>query len=999
MLALVSFAAALLLALSDTYGKSHTELVVCAVAVGAMAVMLCVFFVVYSRLYQRLENIFEAANLHFIILRPKKRRYCTYGSASFAAKFEGVLPLKSDISKDERDNFLKCLYDNPDELCGERFYRYVTEDGEEIWVKMTRVPYGRKTVTMITNVTDIYLQKLYLMRSDYYDSSSRLLNREAVLRRVRKFIDDGCTCGCYAVLSVNGLEKMAGDAADEAEAAIISLGDEFKRLESKHTVVGKTSHNKFLFFFAGSGFDPEERLERITEIAGKVASGVLSARITIACGGCLYPSGAETADELVSRAEFAMYQAVNTHAGRAVMFSAEEYAGKQEEYKKARAVHDVLENNSIDYYFQPIVSARNGKIFGYEALMRPVSDISLSPLDVLEIAKKDNCLVTVEKLTLWNVMKKVEENISRLDGKKVFINTIPNMLLPQSDFDALADRYGSLFEMSIMEITEESNFDDELFGEFRKRCSEMNCMLALDDFGTGYSNESNLLKFQPAFIKMDRSLITNIDSDEQKRTLVEGIVNFAKRHNIKTIAEGVETRKELEYAIFADLDYVQGFYTARPQPVIMDKISDEVADIIVSCNLKRSGRNGGSVCETTSAGTVNLVELALNGYSELLIRHSPVEIIGETSKTAEVLITVQDELDADITIRDCSLYYHPYSFVCGANSKTRVTLVGNNKFFGGFGVPVGAELEVRGDGCCEMAVHTTNPVAFGSVEETGFGKILFGLTGKCRIAMVGDLVVGFGGQYSSVHSEVTLENADVEFELKARRAVAVGAVSGSSMIGVKNSKLRIIIDGDSVLGIGNISGTLDAELSGSDIFVSLTGDSVTAFGMLTAGNGSVNVTDGCKLSISEKAKSLVGVGTRDGDFEVYCYDSIIDIFAEGNEAVGIGDIEGETSVYIKSGSVIASRISSISPKTISTDRGQIFIDSGNIISDTPVENARNSRGEELCFYKLKTDKDILFESYDNGDSGCYSAPVYKRMPEYVGVYVPKGFLPDGVEKL
>ncbi len=1004
LLAAVCFAAAVVFFVNGSDIEKSINLIIIVAACGVMSVMLCVFTALYSKLYRSFEDVMDMANMHCVILRPKKKRIIVYGSLSFVSKFSDILPQKPEITLDEQESFLQKLCSCTDEQGGEKFYRYsfVNDDGEDedVWVKVERMDYHGTNSVIVINVTDIYLQKLYLIQSDYYDSSSRLLNREAVLKRVAKFIDDGCSMGCYAVLSVAGLEKTVGKTAADADKTISQISSEFKKLESKNVIVGKTSHNKFLFFFAGIKINANDELKRLTGIAESIISQAgMSARLSVFCGCCDYPSGAENVEELVARAEFAMYQAVNTHSREAVMFSAEVYEGKQEEFRRTRAVHDVLDQNSIDYYFQPIVNARNGKIFGYEALMRPVSDMQLQPLDVLEVARKENCLGLVEMLTISNVMRKIEENLVRLDGRRVFVNTIPNMLLPQSDFDALADRYGSLFGMVIMEITEESNFNDELFSEFSRRCESVNCSMALDDYGTGYSNETNLLKFQPTFIKIDKELITNIDTDEKKRTLVSGVISFAKKHGIKIIAEGVETQKELEYAIAADVDFIQGFVTARPLPVPIDRIAPEVSDAIIALNLKKQGRNGDSIYETTSAGEVDILELALSGYSELYVRHTPVVITGSATKTAEVLITVADDFDCDITIRDCSLFRHPYIFVCGENSRARVRLEGKNKFFGGFCVPGGSELDISGGGSCDMAIHTTDPIAFGCGEEKGFGKIHFGVTGKCTIAMVGDTVIGFGGYYSSIHSEISISDADIEIEQKAKSSVTIGALSGISMIGVTNSKIKITNDGNEVLGIGNHSGTLDAELSCSEIQVGLTGDKVTAVGMLTAGNGSVNITDGCTLEICENAKSLIGVGARDGSFEIYCCDSIIDVAAEGNEAIGIGDIEGETAVYIKNASIVSAKLLSISPKAISTGRGQVFIDSGNIISDAPIETARNSRGEELRLYKVATDREVVIENYDNGDSGRYEAPVYEKRPEYVGVYLPGGVLPKDLELL
>lgn len=1015
-LSLLSFTAVILLLID---GSFDILLPVIVGSIGVAALMLAVFTAIYSHLYLRLEIVMDKAEQHFILLRPRRRHYCVYGSASFVAKLRGLLPPTSEISARVCDELCNGLSESPEELAGETFYRYVIRNADEdeqtaeetdeevvveedIWVRIQRVPHGAKQAILITDVTDIYLQKMYLMQSDYFDSASRLLRREAVLSRVQRFIDNGCKMGHYAVLSVNGFEKSAGEIAFDTNKIIHRLGEEYKKLESKRIVAGKNSHNSFLFFFAGTYNDIEERLEGIIRTAKDViAENNASSRLAVSCGYCDFPEGAGNLDDLVARTEFALYQAISTNARDAVKFSAQKYAALQEGFEKARAVHEVIDNNSVNYYFQPIVNARNGKIFAYEALMRPVSDIKLSPVDIIDVATKDNCLVSIERMTLSNVMRAVEENADRLDGRKIFINTIPNMLLPPEEFETLMERYGDLFKNTVMEITEDGNFNDELFEEFSSRCKRSGSTIALDDFGTGYSNESNLLKFRPAFIKLDRSLITNIHADEQKRTLVEGMVGFAKKHNIKIIAEGVETRQELEYAISIDVDLIQGFYTARPQPVFIEKISKEVADIIVALNLKRAGRSSGKVYETDQPGTIDIVELALSGYSQMIIKHSPVELVGESTRAVEMMINAADDFDGSITMNSCVLFKHPYVFSCGENSRVSLELKGKNKFFGGFNVPTSSELSVTGDGNCEMEIHTTEAVAFGSLSESGYGKLFFGLKGKCHIIMDGEIAIGFGGKYSSVHSQISINGADIELEQKGVHTVAVGSLRGSIAINIIDSAIDITGNGDQVLGVGVALGTVSAELERCEIKGSFSGDTITAVGALDSGNGKIIIDDRSRIETEERAKSIIGIGTRGGSTEISICDSMIDIFAEGNEAVGIGDIEGETTVHVDGSSVVRAAITSGTPKALYSERGKICVDGGNIIFDfdAPVSEAVNSKGEVLEYHKLVSDADIKLDDYDASDSGSYVAPKYEKYPEYVGVYLPESFVADRLDKL
>ena len=971
--------------------------------VAVLSIAICVFIGMYSKLYVRLESIMDAAEQHFVMLRPRKHDYNVYGSQSFLKKLEDILPQRTEISTDEYDYFYTRLSASAETLGGDTYYRYKTKD-DELWLRFKRVQDKGRVSLLVIDVTDMYLQRVYMMQNDYYDTQSRLYNRDATLTKVQQFIDDGCKMGYFAMLSVNGTEKELASGSNEIEEALAELSFYLKRISTKRVIIGKASRSSFLMFFAGSNIDINYELSKILASARKIISDFAPSakRLSVACGCCRYPEDSADSQSLCSKAEFAMREAAASNATNAVMFSREKFNNEKLIQTKAKAVHEVLSNGNIDYKFQPIVNARTGKIFAFEALMRPVSDIKLSPTDVIDIATKDNCLLDVERLTFNEVLRRIEENEQLLGDRKVFINSIPNTLIPEEEFSQISEKFGRLFEHTVIEITEDLNFDDESFKSFRNRFLSLNCQLALDDFGTGYSNESNLLKFQPSFLKMDKALIENMDTDPQKRNLVEGIVSFAKKHNIRIIAEGVETRKELESAISINVDYIQGFYTARPSFELVDKISEEISDHIVALNLKLKSIDSKRAYETQEPGELDIVELALKGYSNVLVKHTPIKFIGETTRTAEISVIVEDDMSAQITFENCSLARHSgqrFFMMLGENSNVELQLIGENKFSGGFNVPVGSELSVSGNGRTEIMLTTDNPIAFGSHSKSGYGRIDFAYEGECSIKQYGDICIGFGGVYSAMLSDIMIRNANLFIEQRGLNNIGIGSAGGDASIGVYNSVIRIECNGDSVTGIGVEAGTVDTEICASEISVDMGSDRAVGVGILESGGGSINITDKTVFKAYIRSKSALSVGARNGRPEIFCNDSIIDIDCEGAEAIGIGDIDGESIVQVKNGSVIRGKMASVSPKLISTSRGQIYIDSGNIITDGAPPNAINSRGKELVYYKLDRREDFVLEHYDNGDSGRYVAPVYDGAPQYIGVCLTEGSLPENIRTL
>jgi EAL domain-containing protein (putative c-di-GMP-specific phosphodiesterase class I) len=109
-----------------------------------------------------------------------------------------------------------------------------------------------------------------------------------------------------------------------------------------------------------------------------------------------------------------------------------------------------------------------------------------------------------------------------------------------------------------------------------------NALIALDDFGTGYNSEYALITMHPDIIKIDRSIIEGCDKDISKYTMIRNLVKIARENNVKVLAEGIETRSEMETVIRCGADYLQGYYLSRPvfEP---NGISEKVKKEITEC--------------------------------------------------------------------------------------------------------------------------------------------------------------------------------------------------------------------------------------------------------------------------------------------------------------------------------------------------------------------------------------------------------------------------------
>ena len=245
----------------------------------------------------------------------------------------------------------------------------------------------------------------------------------------------------------------------------------------------------------------------------------------------------------------------------------------------------LIEQNLFDYHFQPIVSAKTGDIIAYEALMRTPDEIGMTPYEVISIAKECKRLYDIEKATFFNILKRYTDDPESFSDKKIFVNSIPGYFLKEKDREDFNRRYSHCLDSVVVEITEENTLtDQELYDVRHIGGTDVQCKLAVDDYGAGHSNIVNLLRYSPEIIKVDRFLISDIDKDKNKQMFFKNTVEFGAINNIKVLAEGVETREELETVIELGADLIQGYFTGRPIREPIPELDADIKKIIIDAN-------------------------------------------------------------------------------------------------------------------------------------------------------------------------------------------------------------------------------------------------------------------------------------------------------------------------------------------------------------------------------------------------------------------------------
>lgn len=245
---------------------------------------------------------------------------------------------------------------------------------------------------------------------------------------------------------------------------------------------------------------------------------------------------------------------------------------------------DIVKNQRIKAVYQPIVSLRDGKVIGYEALSRIV--------DPKEITDTEELFVLAGMYgKIWELEQlcriKILENYSKFknaNNTKIFLNVNPRVIY-EKDFHAgftkgTLDKYGISLENVIYEVTERNSTDNlKGFKEVIKHYKDQGYKIAIDDAGSCYSGLNLICDLAPHYVKLDMTLIRGINDDYIKKAMVRSLAEFADLTGSQLIAEGIENEDELITLLKLGVHNGQGYFLARPNEELKE-INDEATDLI-----------------------------------------------------------------------------------------------------------------------------------------------------------------------------------------------------------------------------------------------------------------------------------------------------------------------------------------------------------------------------------------------------------------------------------
>jgi EAL domain-containing protein (putative c-di-GMP-specific phosphodiesterase class I)/GGDEF domain-containing protein len=238
------------------------------------------------------------------------------------------------------------------------------------------------------------------------------------------------------------------------------------------------------------------------------------------------------------------------------------------EWERSRKIADLktlLREGAVFMEYHPIIVTATEEVYGYEALARGRRSGLRSPEVLLEVASEANLLWELSRLLRKRAVEGIRSELER--GYYLFLNVDPHDFNDPEFRDLSPAILGvDTPDRIVLEITERTAISDyPQFQEYIKTLRERGFKFAVDDAGSGYAGLGSIANLAPDFIKLDISLISNIDTNFLKQNLVETLVGFAENHGAMVVAEGVERRDEFETVRQLGVHLTQGFLFHKPQ--------------------------------------------------------------------------------------------------------------------------------------------------------------------------------------------------------------------------------------------------------------------------------------------------------------------------------------------------------------------------------------------------------------------------------------------------
>jgi diguanylate cyclase len=415
-----------------------------------------------------------------------------------------------------------------------------------------------------------------LRRQALYDTLTSLPNRSLFTERLTVAFANRSDEQPLAVLMIDLDEfKAINDSYghETGDELLIAVGGRLRESIRDGDTAARLGGDEFIIVLPGC-HDPlvPMRIAQRVLTALNMPFDIAGRSLTVGASVGVAVAGADdrTADDLVRDADVAMYLAKSRGKGRVEIFEPSMQAAALTQLQLRADLAAGIAGGDLRLHFQPVIDLRTDRTVGYEALVRWLRDGRLvAPGEFIPMAESSGL---IGPLTDWVVDEACRTTAAwGRSGERPWVSVnLASSQLVRPDFvdrlgRTLADN-GLPADRLVLEITESSLVEIDIARPAIERLSQLGVRLAIDDFGIGYSALSYLAHLPIDIVKIDRSFIAALVQDGPEEAMASAIMALAKRLDMTTVGEGIETAAQLEQLRALGCDLGQGFYLGRPAP-------------------------------------------------------------------------------------------------------------------------------------------------------------------------------------------------------------------------------------------------------------------------------------------------------------------------------------------------------------------------------------------------------------------------------------------------
>lgn len=464
-------------------------------------------------------------------------------------------------------------------------FRMMTSEGERwhgIDVRTTSDPVTGQ-VCLLVNERDVTDRVLARTRAEFlasHDAGTGLVNRGGFIERLEKAMAEPGSVGGLLMIDLDGFKEINDTHGHAAGDGVLSkVGARLRASSRPQDLCARLGGDEFAIILPGLS-DPavlhrraeELKIRLVQTIEDPVSGG--SINLSASFGAALWPEDGASPDALQRNADLALYSAKNDGGNRFQRFDMALRRAADERHQIIEDLRAGIERDEFDVYFQPLMSFKDFRPVGFEALVRwrhPVHGLLL-PARFLTAAESVGLMTPIGNIVIEAACRQMKTWLDAgLAPGRIAINLSSNQFRNR-DLATLVARMvmetglvPSQVEFEVPETVTLGQNGESVVG-ILSDLRRLGFAIALDDFGTGYASLTHLRNLPVDTIKMDRSFINEMNRSLADRAIVRAVIGLGHDLGMKVLAEGIEIRAQLDAVAELGCDLGQGFLFGRPMP-------------------------------------------------------------------------------------------------------------------------------------------------------------------------------------------------------------------------------------------------------------------------------------------------------------------------------------------------------------------------------------------------------------------------------------------------